>query len=140
MEMFFNKLPRGQGEKIRWSSSNDRQTMCACAHSICLPSFLPTDFKEQAGRTQGLHNRVRAPSPTPPPAHSLCDNCRLVVTSPKTLQNPGTLKGMARTPAALQRWTTSNVLLLFGRGILWCKYEFCKELRYIYFQNTSLSI
>jgi hypothetical protein len=42
--------------------------MCACVHilSACLPSFLPADFKEQAGRqggrTQGLHNHVRAPS------------------------------------------------------------------------------
>jgi hypothetical protein len=34
------------------------------AHSICLPSFPPADFKEQAGRTQGLHNQVRAPSLT----------------------------------------------------------------------------
>ncbi len=24
--------------------------MCACAHLICLPPFLPADFKEQAGR------------------------------------------------------------------------------------------
>jgi len=71
MEMFFNKLRRGPGEKIRWSSSKGRQIMCASAHSIRLPSFLPTDFKEQAGRTQGLHNRARAPSPKPPPAHFL---------------------------------------------------------------------
>jgi hypothetical protein len=28
----------------------------------CMPSFLPADFKDQAGRTQGLHNHVRAPS------------------------------------------------------------------------------
>jgi hypothetical protein len=34
------------------------------AHSIGLPSFLPVDFKEQAGRTQSLRNRVRAPSLT----------------------------------------------------------------------------
>jgi hypothetical protein len=31
----------------------------ACtAHDICLPPFLPVGFKEQAGRTQGLHNLV----------------------------------------------------------------------------------
>jgi hypothetical protein len=29
--------------------------MCACAHFICLPPFLPADFKEQAGRT---HKRI----------------------------------------------------------------------------------
>jgi hypothetical protein len=37
--------------------------MCACAHVIRLPPFLPADFKEeQAGRTQGFHNQVRYPS------------------------------------------------------------------------------
>ncbi len=30
------------------------QTMCACAHLICLPPFLPADFKEQAGRQAEL--------------------------------------------------------------------------------------
>ncbi len=39
----FNKLRRGQGEKIRWSS--------------CPPPFLPANFK--AGRSQGFHNHVR---------------------------------------------------------------------------------
>jgi hypothetical protein len=29
-----------------------------CAHFICLPPFLPADFKEQAGRTKGFHNDV----------------------------------------------------------------------------------
>jgi hypothetical protein len=33
--------------------------MCACAHFICLPPFLPADFKGQAGRTQGFHEYVR---------------------------------------------------------------------------------
>jgi hypothetical protein len=28
--------------------------MCAYAHLICLPPFLPEDFKDQAGRNQGL--------------------------------------------------------------------------------------
>jgi hypothetical protein len=51
MEFVLNKLPRGQAKKIRWSSSKDGQTMSACAHFICLPPFLPADFKEQAGRT-----------------------------------------------------------------------------------------
>jgi hypothetical protein len=55
MEFVLNKLPRGQAKKIRWSSSKDGQTMCACAHFICLPPFLPADFKEQAGR---IHNRI----------------------------------------------------------------------------------
>ncbi len=46
----------------RWA---DYVCMCRlCVHSICLPSFLPADFKEQAGRTQGLQNHVRAPSLT----------------------------------------------------------------------------
>jgi hypothetical protein len=37
--------------------------MCACAHFICRPPFLPADFKkEQAGRTQGFHTHVRYPS------------------------------------------------------------------------------
>jgi hypothetical protein len=37
--------------------------MCACAHFICRPPFLPADFKEeQAGRTQGFHNHVHYPS------------------------------------------------------------------------------
>jgi len=47
MKFVFNKLPRGQAKKIRWSSSKDGQT---CANFICLPPFLPADFKEQAGR------------------------------------------------------------------------------------------
>jgi hypothetical protein len=37
--------------------------MCASAHIICRPPFLPADFKkEQAGRTQGFHTLVRYPS------------------------------------------------------------------------------
>jgi len=48
-----------------------RQTMSVCADSICLSSFLPADFKEQAARTQGFQNRARAPSPKPPPARFL---------------------------------------------------------------------
>jgi hypothetical protein len=32
------------------------------AHFIRLPPFPLADFKEQAGRTQGRHNHVRAPS------------------------------------------------------------------------------
>jgi len=47
MKFVFNKLPRGQAKKIRWSTSKDGQT---CANFICLPPFLPADFKEQAGR------------------------------------------------------------------------------------------
>jgi hypothetical protein len=31
--------------------------MCACAHFVCLPPFLPANFKEQAG----FHNHVRDP-------------------------------------------------------------------------------
>jgi hypothetical protein len=27
----------------------------------CLPAFLPANFKEQAGRSQGFHNHVRNP-------------------------------------------------------------------------------
>jgi len=71
MEFFLNKWPRGQGQKIRWSDQKGGQTMCACAHSICLPSFLPADFKEEAagaGRNQGRlhnHNIVRAPRSLP---------------------------------------------------------------------------
>jgi hypothetical protein len=41
--------------------------MCACAHFICLPPFLPADFKEQASRTQGFHNHVRDTSVAPIP-------------------------------------------------------------------------
>jgi hypothetical protein len=46
--VFFNKSPRGQGEKYlmeqlkRWAD-----IVCACAHLICL---LPANFKEGAGR------------------------------------------------------------------------------------------
>jgi hypothetical protein len=29
--------------------------------SACLPAFLPANFKEQAGRSQGFHNHVRNP-------------------------------------------------------------------------------
>jgi len=32
--------------------------MCACAQFICLPPFLPVDFKEQAGRTQGFYKQL----------------------------------------------------------------------------------
>jgi hypothetical protein len=31
--------------------------MCAFAHFVCLPPFLPANFKEQAG----FHNHVRDP-------------------------------------------------------------------------------
>jgi hypothetical protein len=32
----FKKFCRGQGEKIRWSSFQRWQTMCACVHFVCL--------------------------------------------------------------------------------------------------------
>jgi hypothetical protein len=32
-----------------------------CAHFVCLAAFLPVNFKEQAGRSQGFHNHVRNP-------------------------------------------------------------------------------
>jgi hypothetical protein len=32
-----------------------------CAHFVCLPAFLPANFKEQAGRSRGFHNHVRNP-------------------------------------------------------------------------------
>ncbi len=32
--------------------------------SACLPPFLPANFKEQAGRSQGFHNHVRDPGET----------------------------------------------------------------------------
>jgi hypothetical protein len=35
--------------------------MCACARFTCLPPFLPVNFKEPAGRTQGPHNHLCAP-------------------------------------------------------------------------------
>jgi len=35
--------------------------MCACARFVCLPRFLPANFKDQAGRSQGFHNHVRDP-------------------------------------------------------------------------------
>ncbi len=37
------------------------QTMLACAHFLCQPLFLASNCKEQAGRSQGFHNRVRDP-------------------------------------------------------------------------------
>jgi hypothetical protein len=58
MEFVLNKLPRGQGEKIRWSQLKRWADKCACAQFIRLPPLLPADFKEQAGRTQGFHNCV----------------------------------------------------------------------------------
>ncbi len=33
----------------------------ACAHFVCLPPFLPANFKEQAGRSQGFHTHVFDP-------------------------------------------------------------------------------
>jgi hypothetical protein len=49
----------GQGEKIRWTR---RWADYVCTCTFYLPAFLyaigpfmPLDFKEQAGRTQGLH-------------------------------------------------------------------------------------
>jgi hypothetical protein len=35
-----------------------------CVHVcifVCLPPFLPANFKEQAGRSQGFHNHVHDP-------------------------------------------------------------------------------
>jgi len=58
-KLVFKKFCRGQGEKIRWSSFKGAQTMCACF--VCLPPFLPVNFKEQAGRSQGFHNHVCDP-------------------------------------------------------------------------------
>jgi hypothetical protein len=49
----------GQGEKIRWTR---RWADYVCMCTFYLPAFLygigpfmPLDFKERAGRTQGLH-------------------------------------------------------------------------------------
>jgi hypothetical protein len=60
--VFFNKSPRGQGEKYlmeqlkRWADN-----VCMCTFD--LPSA--SEFQggsRQAGRTQGFHNHVRRPS------------------------------------------------------------------------------
>ncbi len=99
--------------------------LCVHVHipSACLP------FCQRISRSRQAENRVfTIVRPPHLPNHHLriswCHNCRLILTSPKTLQNPGTLKRMARTPVTLKRWTTSNVLLLFGRGVLLCTYQF----------------
>ncbi len=45
--------------------------MCACAHFVRLPPFLPANFNEQAGRSQGFHNHVCDPRDT-----RETENCR----------------------------------------------------------------
>jgi hypothetical protein len=46
--------------------------MCACAHFVCLPPFLPANFKEQAGRSQGFHNHVFDPRDRELPKYCHC--------------------------------------------------------------------
>ncbi len=50
--------------------------MCAWAYFVCLPPFLPANFKEQAGRSQGFHNHVRHPKFRSPRCCVLCSQNR----------------------------------------------------------------
>jgi hypothetical protein len=52
MELFFKQISWGRERKL------DGQTMCACAHSMCLHFFCQRISKSR----QGLHNHVRGPS------------------------------------------------------------------------------
>jgi hypothetical protein len=54
----FNKLHRER--KLDGPAKKDY--VIHVQHFIYLPPFLLADFKEQAGRTQGVHNHVCAPS------------------------------------------------------------------------------
>ncbi len=46
------------------------------AHFVCLPSFMPANFKGQAGRSQGLHNRVCDPKFRSPRCCLFCSQNR----------------------------------------------------------------
>jgi hypothetical protein len=61
--MFFltNRL-EGRERKIRWSSSEGGQTMCADMCTFDLAFCQRISRSKQAGRTQGFHNHVRRPS------------------------------------------------------------------------------
>ncbi len=79
-----------------------------CAHVHILSACVP--FCQWISRSRQAEPRVFpiVHAPYFPNHHlriSWCDNCRLILTSPKTLQNPGTLKTMPRTPVTLKRWT-----------------------------------
>jgi hypothetical protein len=47
-----------------------------CAHLVCLHPFMPANFKGQAGRSQGLHNRVCEPKFRSPRCCVLCSQNR----------------------------------------------------------------
>ncbi len=47
-----------------------------CAHFVCLPPFMPANFKGQAGRSQGLHNRVCDPKFRSPRCCVVCSQNR----------------------------------------------------------------
>jgi hypothetical protein len=51
MEVVINKLPRGSQRRKNQMEQLKRWADYVCVHFICLPPFLPADFKERPGRT-----------------------------------------------------------------------------------------
>jgi hypothetical protein len=66
MEFFWEQISWGRERKLDGPSKKRWGRLCVHVHilSAC-PPVLPADFKERAGRTQGLHNHLRAPSIEP---------------------------------------------------------------------------
>ncbi len=59
--LFFRNCVEGRERKLDAATQKVGRVCVHVWHLVCLPRFLPANFKEQAGRSQGFHNHVRVP-------------------------------------------------------------------------------
>jgi len=57
--LFLTNCREGRERKLDGAAKKAGGLCVHIAHFICKPPFLPADFKEEAGRTQGFRNDVR---------------------------------------------------------------------------------
>jgi len=59
--LFLRNCVEGRQRKLDGATKKVGRRCVHVWHLVCLPPFLPPNFKEQAGRSQGFHNHVRDP-------------------------------------------------------------------------------
>ncbi len=59
--LFLRNCVEGRERKLNGATKKVGRLSVHVWHLVCLSHFLPANFKEQAGRSQGFHNHVRDP-------------------------------------------------------------------------------
>ncbi len=59
--LFLRNCVKGRERKLDAATQKVGRLCVHVSHLVCLPRFLPANFKEQTDRSQGFHNHVRDP-------------------------------------------------------------------------------